>query len=374
MIKVIKKGLETSVQDYPGRIGTLNQGFPPSGPMDSWSFRLANVLVQNDPSAPALECQFMGPSLKFENDAVIAITGANMDPKIDGKPISLWESIKVEKDQILEMSFATIGARSYIAFSGGIDSKPWLGSRSTFHKAGVGGIDGKAIQDGQEIKINKSKSEIGRKIKNEFIPKFSKDKTWEVEVVKGPNDDWIDDNGHKMFLNTNWKLQSKSDRTGYRLEGPNWTFTEKATNKGLEHGAEPSNIIDQGYPIGAINIAGQTPIILVNDGPSMGGFIVPYTVPSAAFWKLGQAKPGDMLKFKEIPLENAQEMRLDQTLICSEKSIAKSDQNFLNENKKSNIEVDKIKIVDFDKINRDKKIREKIIEKKGMKDIKVKYF
>ena len=142
MIKVIKKGLETSVQDYPGRIGTLNQGFPPSGPMDSWSFRLANALVQNDPGAPALECQFMGPSLKFENDAVIAITGANMDPKIDGKPISLWESIKVEKDQILEMSFATIGARSYIAFSGGIDSKPWLGSRSTIHKAGVGGIDG----------------------------------------------------------------------------------------------------------------------------------------------------------------------------------------------------------------------------------------
>ena len=374
MIKVIKKGLETSVQDYPGRIGTLNQGFPPSGPMDSWSFRLANVLVQNDPSAPALECQFMGPSLKFENDAVIAITGANMDPKIDGQPISLWESIKVEKSQILEMSFATIGARSYIAFSGGIDSEPWLGSRSTFHKAGVGGIDGKAIQDGQEIKINKSKSEIGRKIKNEFIPKFSKDKTWEVEVVKGPNDDWIDDNGHKMFLNTNWKLQSKSDRTGYRLEGPNWTFTEKATNKGLEHGSEPSNIIDQGYPIGAINIAGQTPIILVNDGPSMGGFIVPYTVPSAAFWKLGQAKPGDTLKFKEIPLEKAQEMRLEQTLICSEKSIAKSDQNFLNENKKSNIKVDKIKIVDFDKINRDKKIREKIIEKKGMKDIKVKYF
>ena len=104
----------------------------------------------------------------------------------------------------------------------------------------------------------------------------------------------------------------------------------------------------------------------------MGGFIVPYTVPSAAFWKLGQAKPGDMLKFKEIPLEKAQEMRLEQTLICSEKSIAKSNQNFLN--KISNIKIDKIKIVDFDKINKDKKIREKIIEKEGMKNIKVKYF
>ena len=238
MIKVIKKGLETSVQDYPGRIGTLNQGFPPSGPMDSWSFRLANVLVENDPGTPALECQFMGPTLQFQKDTVIAITGADMNPKVDGKPISLWESIEIKKNQILEMSFATIGARSYIAFSGGINTEPWLGSRSTFHKAGVGGIEGKAIQEGQEISISKSQANAGRKIKIDSIPQFSKDKIWEIEVVKGPNDDWIDDNGHKMFLNSIWKLQAKSDRTGYRLDGPNWTFTDKAMNKGLEHGAE----------------------------------------------------------------------------------------------------------------------------------------
>ena len=374
MIKVVKKGLETSVQDYPGRIGTLNQGFPPSGPMDSWSFRLANVLVQNDPGAPALECQFMGPTLKFQKDTVIAVTGADMSPKIDGKIIPLWESIEIKKDQILEMSYATVGARSYIAFSGGINTKPWLGSRSTFHKAGVGGIEGKAIQDDQEIPINKSKSIIGRKIKKDSIPKFSKGKKWEVEVVKGPNDDWIDDNGHKMFLNSDWKLQSKSDRTGYRLDGPNWTFAEKALNKGLEHGAEPSNIIDQGYPIGAINIAGQTPIILVNDGPSMAGFIVPYTVPSAAFWKLGQAKAGPQLKFKEVSLEKAQEMRTEQTLTCSEKSILSTSQINNEETNKPKIKIDKIKIIDFDKEKKNERIREKMIEKRGMKNIKVRFF
>ena len=374
MIKVIKKGLETSVQDYPGRIGTLNQGFPPSGPMDSWSFRLANVLVENDPGTPALECQFMGPTLEFQNDTVIAITGADMQPKLDGEPINLWESIKVKKSQKLEMSFAIIGARSYIAIAGGINSTPWLGSRSTFHKAGVGGIDGKAIQDGQEISINKSKSKIGRKIKKSSIPEFSKDKKWEIEVVRGPNDDWIDDNGHKMFLNSQWKLQAKSDRTGYRLDGPNWTFTEKATNKGLEHGAEPSNIIDQGYPIGAINIAGQTPIILVNDGPSMGGFIVPYTVPSAAFWKLGQAKPGDYLNFKEVSLEKSQEMRLEQTLTCTEKSIISSNELNIDQINKPNVKIDKIKIIDFDKEKKIEKMREKVIEKRGMKNIKVRFF
>ena len=374
MVKVIKKGLETSVQDYPGRIGTLNLGFPPSGPMDSWSFRLANVLVNNEPGTAALECQFMGPTLKFNSDRVIAITGADMSPKIDGSPVPLWESLEVKKDQVLEMAFATIGARSYIAFSGGINTTPWLGSRSTFHKAGVGGIDGKAIQDGQIIPLNTSKSVSGRKIKNSSIPIMSTNKQWSVEVVKGPNDDWVDEKGHKMFLNSDWKLQSKSDRTGYRLEGPKWSFTEKATNKGLEHGTFPSNIIDQGYPVGAINLAGQTPIILVNDGPSMGGFIVPYTVPSASFWKLGQAKPGDSFNFVEISVEKAQTLRAEQTMICSEASLVSSDKQDILIRKKQINKIDHIKVVDFDKEKLDEKVRNKMMEKKGMKNIKVRFF
>jgi len=374
MVKVIKKGLETSVQDYPGRIGTLNLGFPPSGPMDSWSFRLANVLVENEPGTAALECQFMGPTLKFNSDRVIAITGADMSPKIDGSPVPLWESLEVKKNQVLEMAFATIGARSYIAFSGGINTTPWLDSRSTFHKAGVGGIDGKAIQDGQIIPLNKSKSVAGRKIKKSSIPVMSTNKKWSVEVVKGPNDDWVDEKGHKMFLNSDWKLQSKSDRTGYRLDGPNWTFTEKATHKGLEHGTFPSNIIDQGYPVGAINLAGQTPIILVNDGPSMGGFIVPYTVPSASFWNLGQAKPGDSFNFVEISVEQAQTLRAEQTIICSDASLVSSNEENILIRKKPIKKIDHIKIVDFDKEKLDEKIRNKMMEKKGMKNIKVRFF
>ena len=374
MVQVIKKGLETSVQDYPGRIGTLNLGFPPSGPMDSWSFRLANVLVENEPGAAALECQFMGPTLKFNSDRIIAITGSDMSPKIDGTPVPLWQSLEVKKDQVLEMAFAMVGARSYIAFSGGINTAPWLGSRSTFHKAGVGGIEGKAIQNGQIIPLNKSKSVAGRKIKKSSIPVMSTNKKWSVEVVKGPNDDWVDEKGHKMFLNSDWKLQSKSDRTGYRLDGPKWTFAEKATHKGLEHGTFPSNIIDQGYPVGAINLAGQTPIILVNDGPSMGGFIVPYTVPSASFWKLGQAKPGDNFNFVEISVEKAQTLRTEQTTICSETSLVSfNKENILIHNKPVK-KIDHIKVVDFDKEKLDEKIRNKMMEKKGMKNIKVRFF
>jgi len=374
MVQVIKKGLETSVQDYPGRIGTLNLGFPPSGPMDSWSFRLANVLVENEPGTAALECQFMGPTLKFNSDRVIAITGADMSPKIDGSPVPLWESLEVKKNQVLEMAFATIGARSYIAFSGGINTTPWLDSRSTFHKAGVGGIDGKAIQDGQIIPLNKSKSVAGRKIKKSSIPVMSTNKKWSVEVVKGPNDDWVDEKGHKMFLNSDWKLQSKSDRTGYRLDGPDWSFAKKATHKGLEHGSNPSNIIDQGYPVGAINLAGQTPIILVNDGPSMGGFIVPYTVPSASFWKLGQAKPGDRFNFIEVSIEDAQSLRNEQNSICSELSIESStEKNLLKELSKTK-KIDRIEVKDFEKEKEKEKIRDKLMEKKGLEKMKVRFF
>ena len=374
MAQVIKKGLETSIQDYPGRIGTLNQGFPASGPMDSWSFRLANILVGNEPGEAALECQFMGPTLKFKSDRVIAITGANMSPKIDGELIPMWESIEIKANQTLEMAFATVGARSYIAFSGGINSEPWLGSRSTFHKAGVGGIEGRAIQDNQIIPLGKNKKIQLRKIKKDSIPIISDDKNWSIEVVRGPNDDWVDEKGHEIFLNSKWKLQAKSDRTGYRLDGPKLTFSDKATNKSPEHGSEPSNIIDQGYPAGAINLAGQTPIILVNDGPSMGGFINPYTVPSSAFWKLGQAKPGDTFKFVEISVEKAQLLRAEQSIICSEESLVSHEDNKSVDNNKSTKKIGSIKIVDFEKNKLEEKVRRKIMEKKGIKNMKVRFF
>jgi urea carboxylase len=322
MFEVLVPGLETSIQDYPGRIGFWNQGFPPSGPMDSWSFRIANLLVGNEAGAAGLEAQFMGPTLKFQRDAVIAVTGADMQPKLDAEAAPLWESFTVKAGQTLALASSKTGARSYIAIAGGIDTPPWLGSRSTFHKAGVGGMQGRALQKGQVVPVARGAGTPGRTTKAECRPTFAADKIWTIEVVAGPNDDWIDEAGHKRFLSTDWKLSSKSDRTGFRLEGPQWTFTEKAYKKAPENGAEPSNIIDQGYPLGAINLAGQTPIILVNDGPSMGGFINPYTVPSATVWKLGQSKPGDIYRFKSISIDDAQALRKKLNAICSPSSIS----------------------------------------------------
>jgi len=323
MFEVINPGLETSVQDLPGRIGYWEQGIPPSGPMDIWSFQLANLAVGNPSGTAALECQFLGPSLRFYDDAVIAITGADMAPTLDDKPVAMWESVAVMAGQTLALGPAWSGARAYVAVAGGIDTPPVLGSRSTFHMAGIGGIEGHAIKAGQKVPTGTPAPDAapGRRVKPSARPPIDERKAWEIEVVAGPNDDWIDDDGQRRFLQSDWKLSAKSSRTGFRLEGPEWSFTELATDKRPEHGQDPSNILDHGYPFGSVNLAGQTPIILVNDGPSTGGFINPYTVITAAFWKLAQSRPGDIYRFRSVSLEEAQALRRNLDGLCVPSSL-----------------------------------------------------
>ena len=154
-----------------------------------------------------------------------------MQPKLDEVAVPLWESILVKKGQTLELSYCLTGARAYIAFSGSIQSQLWLGSKSTFHKAAVGGIDGRAIQEGQRIALGISNGKIGKKIKHNVIPEMSNNGIWEIEVVKGPNDDWLDDNGYQTFLDAKWKLQARSDRTGFGLEVPSLRCNKKATHQ-----------------------------------------------------------------------------------------------------------------------------------------------
>lgn len=322
MLEVLKPGLETSVQDFPGRLGFWEQGFPPSGPFDMWSHRLANLLVGNPADAATLECQFLGPTLRFGRDAVAAVTGADMGAALDGAPVPLWESFAVRAGQVLALGPARLGARAYVAVGGGIDTPPVLGSRSTFHMAGVGGVGGYALQPGQEIPLGEARGAPGRRVKADCRPDLTERREWTIEAVPGPNDDWIDEAGHEMFLSSAWKLLAKSNRTGFRLDGPRWTFTDLATNKRPEHGQDPSNILDHGYPMGAVNLCGQTPIILVVDGPSTGGFINPYTVASAAFWKLAQSRPGDIYRFKSVSVQDAQTQRQDIDRLCTEASLA----------------------------------------------------
>ncbi|MFC3074310.1 biotin-dependent carboxyltransferase family protein [Shinella pollutisoli] len=307
-ITVLKPGLETTVQELPGRIGYLEQGFPVSGPFDKWSFRQANLLAGNPRDTAALECQFLGPTLRFDCDATVAVTGADMRPKLDGEPAAMWRSLPVRAGQVLELAAAYSGARGYVAVSGGIDTPVVLGSRAVFHMARVGG---QALARDQVLPLGPPPSGAGDilAVPEASRPPFSTDKTWQIEALAGPNDDWLDPASVEMFFSADWSVQAKSNRTGIRLSGPQFAFAGRALDKSSDHGQDPSNIIDHGYPLGAVNLAGQTPIILVNDAPSTGGFINPFTVASAAFWKLAQAKPGDVLRFRRIDREEAGRLR-----------------------------------------------------------------
>ena len=322
MFEVVDAGLQTSVQDLPGRIGFWAQGFPPSGPVDMWSFRLANLLVGNDRDAAGLECQFLGPTLRFIRDGTVAVTGADMGATLNGEPAAMWRTLPVAAGDLLKLTGARTGARAYIALAGGIDTPPVLGSRSTFHMAGVGGVGGYALKAGQTIPVAPAaRLPPILEVKAAARPPITTARQWLVEVVPGPNDSWLAPSTIAEFLSSDWTVQAKSSRTGIRLSGPRFAFSECATNKLPEHGQDPSNILDHGYPLGAINLAGQTPIILINDGPSTGGFINPFTVPSAAFWKLGQARPGNTLRFSAVTVKEAQDLRRALDRRCTADSL-----------------------------------------------------
>ena len=298
VVTVLKPGLETTVQELPGRVGFLEQGFPISGPFDPWSFRLANLLVGNYRDTAALECQLIGPTLRFETDGAVALTGADMGAQLDGADVPLWHRLPVRAGQVLELGVARTGMRGYIAVSGGFATPPVMGSRAVFHMARVGGV---ALTAGLTLPLGLAGPTTAiTSVPEARRPVFAEGKIWTVDALVGPNDDWLSAEAVAMFFAADWTVQSKSSRTGIRLTGPEFSFADRALHKNPDHGQDLSNIIDHGYPLGAVNLAGQTPIILVNDSPSTGGFINPFTVARAELWKLGQARPGDTLRFRAI--------------------------------------------------------------------------
>jgi biotin-dependent carboxylase-like uncharacterized protein len=316
-LRVVDPGLQTTVQDFPGRVGYWRVGIPPSGPMDALAFRLANLLVGNPAGTAAIEVQFVGPALTFETDATIALAGGSARATVDEAPAPLWETCTVRAGQTLRCRPITSGARLYIAIAGGLRRELVLGSRATFVREGIGGT---ALKVGDCIEFNApSGSPLRRRVKLDRVPQYRD--AIEAEVTAGPHADWLDEAGMATMLDNAWKVTGRSDRTGIRLAGPKLSFSRRALQKAPEHGPDPTNVINTGYPIGGINLCGDTPIILPVDGPSMGGFITPLVVPSGALWKVGQARPGQTLRLRAIDVAEAIELRRSLDLWASDDSL-----------------------------------------------------
>jgi biotin-dependent carboxylase-like uncharacterized protein len=316
-IAVVEPGLQTTVQDYPGRLGLWRVGIPPSGPMDSLTFRLANLLVGNSPGTAALEVQFTGPKLVFDVATPVALTGPESEATLNGEPVPFWQTLRVPAGGVLQCRYVQGGARIYIAVAGGIEREPAFGSCATFPQSGIGGG---ALKPGDELCVGASSADTPmRWVPADRRPDYPD--TIHVEVTSGPHFDWLSDAGQRILLATAWKVTGRSDRTGIRLGGPRLDFAERALHKPPEHGTEPTNVINTGYPVGGLNLCGDTAIILPVDGPSMGGFITPIVVASAALRKVGQARPGQFLCFRLVPVAEAIALRRQLELLASELSI-----------------------------------------------------
>jgi urea carboxylase len=312
-IDVLDPGTYTTIQDYPGRIGYWDIGVPPSGPIDHLAFRLANRLLGNPESAAAMECTVLGPTLRFNCDTTICLTGATMKASLNGEPVPFWEAVPVSAGSTLKLkAIQGHGYRTYLAVQQGFDVPDYLGSKATFTLGQFGGHAGRTLRTGDVLHLypgDESKQTLVGKCPAELIPEYTNE--WKIGVLYGPHGapDFFTDEDIEMFFSTRWTIHHNSARTGIRLIGPkpHWARTD-----GGEAGLHPSNIHDNAYAIGTVDFTGDMPIILAHDGPSLGGFVCPATIVQSELWKIGQLKPGDTVQFYCLTSETARQQELIQ--------------------------------------------------------------
>ena len=313
--EVLSGGTQTSVQDYPGRSGYWAVGVPPSGPMDSRSLRHGNQLLGNPQGCAALEITMSGPMLRFNTDAVIAVTGAVIPVTLDGEAQPMNQSLLIRAGSTVVLgTIAGAGARSYLCVRGGLDVPDYLGSKSTFTLGQFGGHGGRALRAGDVLHISPLMDRIvGQRLSVEQVPELPDVR--DIRVIYGPHGapEYFSENYIETFFATHWEVHFNSSRTGVRLIGPK---PEWVRADGGEAGLHPSNIHDNPYAIGAVDFTGDMPVILGPDGPSLGGFVCPVTIIEADLWQLGQLKAGDKVRFHPVDLTTAR--RLATTPLCGD--------------------------------------------------------
>lgn len=297
-IRIHEPGMQTLVQDS-GRRGYQQYGMPVSGVMDAYAHRIGNMLVGNEELAAVLEVILLGPKLEFLSDCVFAVTGGNLQPRINGDPAPMWKSIYAEKGDILSFAGLKTGCRCMIAFSGGIEVPDVMGSKSTYIKGKIGGVEGRPLKAGDELKIGIPSDRLhllkNKSLDYQWVPIYGADMV--LRVVMGPQADSFTEAGIRTFLTETYTVSNECDRMGYRLEG-----------ESIQHVAG-GDIISDGITMGAIQVPGQgTPIIMMADRQTTGGYTKIGAVVRPDLWKVAQAKPGDRILFEAISVEEAHQV------------------------------------------------------------------
>jgi biotin-dependent carboxylase-like uncharacterized protein len=303
-IRVVKPGLSTSVQDL-GRPGYYHLGIPISGAMDRYALRVANLLVGNVENDAALEAVFAGPELQFEDRRIVAVTGAELPPKVDDGWRPTWTAFNVEAGQTLSFGFLKRGARAYIAVSGGIDVPLVLGSRSTYALGSLGGFEGRSLKAGDLLKLGDAlrRTNSGAEVGSELRREIGVDPT--VRVLPGLYSHRITDEAASTFFEDVWKVAPEADRIGYRFRGGRpLSFVDREQPFGA--GSDPSNVVDCGYAYGSVQVpAGSEPIVLHRDAVSGGGYFMLGTVISADMDLIGQMQPHQKVHFIRVDIDQA---------------------------------------------------------------------
>jgi antagonist of KipI len=294
-LEIISLGIMTTVQDK-GRYGYGRFGVATSGALDSFSMRVANLLVGNREDQACLETMLLGPGIKFLTEVVIAVTGGDLQPKKNKQPIEMWRSQAFKKDDVLSFGNAISGFRAYIAVAGGIGVPRVMGSRSTNLPSGFGGHEGRTLKKEDILVCDEPRGsmiEPERFFNPEWIPQYSN--KWKLRVVLGPQDDQFPDASLDTFSEGTYTMSQDSDRTGIRLEGSEiWCKPEVE-----------ASIVSEGVIAGSIQIPGDGKPIIILGETVTGGYRKIATVISADLPMLGQIKPGDGVQFEVKSLEQA---------------------------------------------------------------------
>jgi len=294
MLTVLKPGLYSTVQDE-GRLEFLAFGMPQAGVMDRYSARMANLLCGNSLSAATVEMTLVGGAFRVERSCRVALCGADMSPHLNGTPIETWKAIELVTGDLLETGYAKSGCRAYLAVSGGVDVPVIMGSRSTYTRAGIGGVKGRPLIQGDVIPVGEApplQKKAPDKLESSLIPEFPE--KINLRVLMGPQDDLFLPEGLEEFLQGEYIVSDESDRMGCRLEGPMIRHLDKA------------DIISDALGKGAIQVPGNgQPIVMMSDCGTTGGYAKIATVIGADLCKLAQAKPQNIIRFSKCSEEEA---------------------------------------------------------------------